>query len=193
MRKVVIATANPDKFHEYEEMLKPLKIECLSERDIGFSCSIEETGNSFQENSLLKAETVKKYTDLPVIADDSGLLVDALNGLPGVNSHRFAGENATYEDNTNKLLTLLKPLNLPKYPAHFICNITYLNGAQIINVEGKLSGEIILTPRGNNGFGYDPVFLVKGSNLTLAEMSDEEKNNISHRHNALMKLVEALR
>ena len=193
MKKVLIATQNKGKMREYEEMLKPLGFSLLSLKDVGFTGEVKETGITFKDNSYLKAKTIFDLFHLPVVADDSGLSVDALNGEPGVYSHRYAGLNASDSDNSDKLIHNLKVLNLPKYDAHFTCAITYIDQDQVIQKEGYLYGEIILEKRGNNGFGYDPIFYLPQFKKTVAELPDQEKNKISHRHDALMKLLEALK
>jgi XTP/dITP diphosphohydrolase len=191
-RQVVIATSNRGKLKEYKDMLEPLSIECLSLKDIGYTDEIEENGSSFFENSMIKAIAVRKATTLPVIADDSGLSVDALNGEPGIYSSRYAGEGRCDKDNIKKLLENLHNLNLRESPAHFTCVITYIDNERTIQTLGRLDGKIISNERGYDGFGYDPIFEVD-SGLTLAEMGEDEKNAISHRHNALQKLIEELK
>lgn len=191
MKNIIIATNNLGKLKEYQEMLEPLNYKCISLRELGFSGDIEENGSTFKENSYIKAKAIFDLYQLPVIADDSGLSVDVLGGEPGIHSHRYANENATDEENIDYLISNLKRKN-PPYSARFICSITYIDKVRIIQEEGFLSGEIVLKRAGYDGFGYDPLFYVKEYNKTVAELGDEIKNQISHRHNALTKIIKAL-
>ena len=191
--KVVIATSNKGKLREYKEMLEPLGFECLSLSDIAFDKEIVEDADTFKGNSYIKAKAVYDTVKLPTIADDSGLCVDALNGDPGVYSNRYSGEGHTDKKNRDLLINNLKKLNLESSPAHFSCAITYIDDNRTIQTEGYFYGDVILKERGYNGFGYDPIFYLKDIDKTVAELPDDEKNKISHRHNALIKLIEALR
>ena len=192
MEKVILATHNKHKLIEFKEILSPLGYEVISLFDLGFFDEIEETGSSFKENSYIKAKTIYDKFNLPVIADDSGLMVDALDGLPGIYSHRFAGENATDHENILKLLDMLKPFKEP-YKAKFTCAITFISKDKFISLEGYMFGEISKEIKGEHGFGYDPVFYLKEYGKTVAELDDSIKNNISHRHNALYKFIEELK
>lgn len=156
--------------------------------DLGIKEDIEETGNTIEENALIKARFLKEKVDGIVIADDTGLFVEHLNGQPGVYSARFAGENATYEDNNKKLLKLLEGVPYEKRKAYFKTVIAVVEREKETLLEGKLEGHILDHPRGKNGFGYDPVFYVDNLEKSLAELTMEEKNKISHRADALMKL-----
>lgn len=190
MKKVVIATSNQGKLKEYREMLSPLAFDCLSLDDINYKEDIVETGKNFLENSKIKAEKVYNFCHLPVIGDDSGLMVKALLGNPGIYSRRYAGENATDQENTDKLLKELKKTgNSSDFDACFICFITYIDSAGEISVFGELRGKIILEKRGKNGFGYDPVFYLDEYKKTVAELDEGVKNLISHRSKALNNLV----
>lgn len=193
MKNIVLASNNKHKIIEIKEMLEPLGFNVLSLFDIGFNDEIIENGSTFKENSMIKALAVKNRTSYPVIADDSGLSVDCLDGAPGVHSHRFASEFATDKENRDKLISILKEKNLSHYPAHFVTAMTYINGDKVITKEGYVYGEIILDERGTHGFGYDPIFYLKDRNKTMSELTDSEKNEISHRHNALIKLIEAIK
>jgi XTP/dITP diphosphohydrolase len=156
---------------------------------------VEETGSSFTENALLKARNATRHTGLPAIADDSGLEVDALQGAPGIYSARYAGPGATDADNLQKLLKELDGVPAAKRTARFRCVIAFLRRADDpapLVCEGVWEGSILETPRGTNGFGYDPVFLVPGRRLSSAELPPEEKNRLSHRGQALVKLAAAL-
>ena len=190
--KIVLATHNHDKEIELQYSLRGLGVEiCLLSEypDIG---DIEETGTTLLENSLLKAHTVHDRTGLPAIADDTGLEVDALDGAPGVYSARFAGADATYEDNLNKLLFSMEDVSEERRSARFRTVISFVDGNQELWTEGHIDGKIIDFPRGNAGFGYDPVFYIPQLEKTFAELSTEEKNKISHRGLALQKLRKIL-
>ena len=190
--KIVLATHNHDKEIELQHSLRGLGIDiCLLSEypDIG---EIEETGTTLLENSLLKARTVHDRTGLPAIADDTGLEIDALDGAPGVYSARFAGLNATYEDNVNKLLSVMENVPDDMRSARFRTVISFVDEIQELWTEGFIDGKITESPRGNMGFGYDPVFYVPRLEKTFAELSTDEKNKISHRGIALQKLRKIL-
>lgn len=191
MKKIVLASNNKHKLIEVKEILNPLGFECLSLSDIGFNEEIIEDGLTFSENAMIKAKAVRKVTNLPVIADDSGLSVDILNGEPGVHSHRYSGEAATDKENRDKLISVLSKL-LPPYKAHFTSSIAYIDDKRSFVKEGYVYGEIILEEKGNNGFGYDPIFYLEEYKKTMAEVDPSIKNSISHRHNALMEFVKEL-
>ena len=190
--KIVLATHNYDKEIELQHSLQGLgvKICSLSEYpDIG---EIEETGPTLLENSLLKAHTVYDRTGLPAIADDTGLEVDALDGAPGVYSARFSGADATYEDNVNKLLSVMEDVSDDMRSARFRTVISFVDEVQELWTEGFIEGRITRDPRGNMGFGYDPIFYIPRLEKTFAELSTAEKNKISHRGLALQKLRKIL-
>ena len=190
--KIVLATHNYDKEIELQHSLQGLgvKICSLSEYpDIG---EIEETGTTLLENSLLKAHTVYDRTGLPAIADDTGLEVDALDGAPGVYSARFSGADATYEDNVNKLLSVMEDVSDDMRSARFRTVISFVDEVQELWTEGFIEGKITRDPRGNMGFGYDPIFYIPRLEKTFAELSTAEKNKISHRGLALQKLRKIL-
>ena len=190
--KIVLATHNHDKEIELQHSLRGLDIDIflLSEYpDIG---EIEETGTTLLENSLLKARTVHDRTGLPAIADDTGLEIDVLDGAPGVYSARFAGLNPTYEDNVNKLLSVMENVPDDMRSARFRTVISFVDENQELWTEGFIDGKITESPRGNMGFGYDPVFYVPRLEKTFAELSTDEKNKISHRGIALQKLRKIL-
>ena len=191
MKTIVLASNNKHKLKEIKDMLNPLGYDVLSLSDINFFDDIIEDGETFIDNALIKAKEVRKYTKYPVIADDSGLSVDILNGAPGVHSHRFA-ESASDKDNRDKLISILKNRNEKPFNAHFTTAMVYIDDTRTIIKEGYVYGEIILEERGDNGFGYDPIFYLKEYDKTMAELSIDEKNKISHRHNALVKLLKEL-
>ena len=190
--KIVLATHNHDKEIELQHSLRGLGVEICSLSEYPDIGEIEETGTTLLENSLLKAHTVHDRTGLPAIADDTGLEVDALDGAPGVYSARFAGADATYEDNLNKLLFSMEEVSEERRSARFRTVISFVDGNQELWTEGHIDGKIIDFPRGNAGFGYDPVFYIPQLEKTFAELSTEEKNKISHRGLALQKLRKIL-
>ncbi len=193
MRKLVIASNNPGKLREIGQMLVPLGIEALPQGAFGVP-DCPEPHVTFIENCIAKARHASAHTGLPALADDSGICVRALNGAPGVYSARYAGEPRSDERNNRKLVEALQGQTDRR--AHYYCVMVYLrypDDPQPIIAEGVWEGEIIDTPRGSGGFGYDPHFLIPGLNRTGAELSPEEKNAISHRGQALRALVDKLR
>lgn len=182
IKKLVMATNNANKLREAQEILAPLGIEVLSQRDAGANCDPEENGATFAENAMIKAQAVYDAVALPTIADDSGLCVDALGGRPGVYSARYAPEG----QHCAKLLDEMKSIPAENRAAHFQCSIAFIDGDIHEILEAACCGSIGFEAKGTNGFGYDPVFLY--GNKTLAEMSAEEKNKISHRGAALREL-----
>lgn len=195
MREVVLATNNLGKVTEFQELLKNLNWHLIPQPKIGLA-SVEETGLTFIENALLKARHAAEATGLPALSDDSGLVVDALNGEPGVYSARYAGENVTMQKHIDKLLQNL--INIPeeKRTARFHCALVYLSAAQDsipIIAQGTWEGRILFSPQGDGGFGYDPVFYVEDHHCSAAELPLGIKNQISHRGRALPKLFNELR
>ncbi len=190
--KIVLATHNHDKEIELRDLLCDLDVEICSLSDYPDIGEIEETGTTLLENSLLKARIVFAKTGHSAIADDTGLEVDALDGAPGIYSARFAGLDATYEDNLNKLLFSMEEVSEERRSARFRTVISFVDGNQELWTEGHIDGKIIDFPRGNSGFGYDPVFYIPQLEKTFAELSTEEKNKISHRGLALQKLRKIL-
>ncbi len=182
--KVILASNNKNKIREMAQILEPFGMEVVSQREAGADFEVDENGTTFHENAELKAAAVFERLNAPVIADDSGLMVDALGGAPGVYSHRYAGENATDKDRCQKLLGELADVPEEKRTARFVCEICFIdeNGVRHF-FTGKCEGIIGTEEKGENGFGYDPVFYVGG--VSLAEMTDDEKNSISHRGEAL--------
>lgn len=184
--RLVLATNNRDKVREMREALDGLPLDILYLGDFPRIGEIPEEGETLEENALIKSETALRETGLPALADDTGLEVDALGGRPGVYSSRYSGENATYEDNVRKLLMELDGVPLERRGATFRTVIAVsFPGENSVVVEGKCKGVIIARPRGKSGFGYDPVFLPDGEDLTFAEMDLSRKNQISHRGLAL--------
>jgi len=182
--KVVLATKNPHKLEEILSILGEIPgVEFLTFRDIPLP-DVEETGGTLEENAILKATSVARETGLPALAEDTGLEVEALGGAPGVRSARFAGENKDYRANNEKLLGLLKGVTDRRARFRTVAVLALPDG-RTWTAEGVLEGRIAETPRGEGGFGYDPLFIPEGETRTLAEMSPEEKNRISHRRKAL--------
>lgn len=193
MKTFVIASNNPKKVNELNRILNPMGITAKTAKEMGVSLDdVEETGTTFVENARLKARAAFERTKLPCIADDSGLMVDALNGAPGVYSARYSGENATDSANNEKLLAELSQVQPARRTAKFVCVICCIleNGKEII-AHGECIGTIATKPQGNDGFGYDPLFIVK-SGKSFAQLSPEEKDKISHRGNAIRILKQQL-
>lgn len=189
MLKVIIASKNQGKIREIREILGLEGMEILDLIDLSYSEKIEETGETFLENALIKAERVFNRYRIPVIADDSGLQVKCLNGKPGINSARFSGSKAT--DESNNLLLLEKMSDLPneERDAQFICvAVFYYDFGRYCVAEGIVRGSIAHSPAGDTGFGYDPLFIIPELGKTMGELSDDEKNRVSHRALAFRKL-----
>jgi XTP/dITP diphosphohydrolase len=192
MRKLVIASNNAGKLKEIQKLLLPFDIEAVSQANLGVT-ETDEPFETFVENALAKARHASRSTKLPSLADDSGICVSALGGAPGVHSARYAGEPKSDERNNQKLTQLLK--NHVDRRAYYYCAIVLIRHAddpQPIIVDGSWHGEIVQTPRGEGGFGYDPYFFLPDLNMTAAELPMEQKNAISHRGKALRKLGELL-
>ncbi len=192
--RYIIATHNRDKLAELSRILEPLGIEAVTDRDLGMELpEVEETGTTFAENAYLKAASACAATGLPAIADDSGIAVDALNGGPGIYSARYGGPDATDKDRNRKLLCELDGLPPEKRGAHYVCAVccVFPDGSEPLTAEGRMYGVIGTEERGERGFGYDPLFIVD-SGKTVAELTDEEKDAISHRGNALRAFRDAL-
>ncbi|MDW7675981.1 MAG: XTP/dITP diphosphatase [Bacillota bacterium] len=186
--KLILATRNKGKISEFKELLKDTGFEITGIEQYPFLQEVAETGSTFAENAALKAEYVANATNILAVADDSGLAVDALNGAPGINSARFAGVHGDDQANNDKLLMLLAKVPPEQRTGRFCCAIaiTPPGGATII-VEGVCEGTIASEPKGDKGFGYDPLFIPEGYKVTMGQMPDEEKNKISHRAKAVAK------
>ncbi|MCP4580581.1 MAG: XTP/dITP diphosphatase [candidate division Zixibacteria bacterium] len=194
MSTLIIATNNQDKLKEIKHILEGTDIKILSASDYEDFPDVEETGVTLEENALLKARAVWGKYHLPCVADDTGLEVDCLDGEPGVYSSRYAGEDATYEDNCRKLLSVVAIEPADDRAARFRTVVAFIDSeGKSHTAEGKIEGEIIDEKRGDNGFGYDPVFLVPELGKTLAELPSEQKNKISHRHNALANILPVIK
>ena len=183
--KIVLATHNRYKCAEMEVIMKDMPIQLLTLNEFPEIEEIIEDGKTLEENALIKAKTVHKITHLPAIADDTGLEVDALGGQPGIYSARYAGENCSYSDNVNKLLKEMVNIPPHKRSALFRTAIAYVDENMELTTEGVVEGVIIDVTKGIDGFGYDPVFYIPGIKKTYAEMSMNEKNQISHRGKAV--------
>ena len=191
--KLVVATRNPGKIREIRALLQGLGYRVLSLEDYPHLPPIEERGETFRENALEKARVAARFTGEMVLADDSGLEVDALGGAPGVKSARFGGEGLTDVDRNLLLLEKLEGVPMEKRTARFRCVMALVTpGGEEYVVEGTCEGYIALEPRGEHGFGYDPVFYLPQYGKTMAQLPPEEKNRISHRARALAKMKEVL-
>ena len=183
MDKIIFATQNKGKLKEVKHIFKDLNVNLLSLLELENVPEIIESGTTFEENAKIKAEIIFDTYRIPTIADDSGIVVEQLDGRPGVYSARFAGEETTDEENNKKLLCELK--NFPEpHTAKFVCSAVYFEGEKYLTAYGEVKGRIIKSPRGKNGFGYDPLFLPDGFDKTSGEMELDEKNKISHRAKA---------
>lgn len=191
--KLVLASKNHGKLRELREILHAMEVEVLLESEVGVDVDVEETGTTFEENSRLKAEAVMQSCGLPSIADDSGLVVDALGGEPGIYSARYGGLD-TDAARTELLLKNLDHVPEVQRTARFVSVITCcLPDGRVLSARGECEGMITREARGSDGFGYDPVFLVPALGKTFAELKPEEKNRISHRANALKQFQVQLR
>ena len=193
--KIVLASKNKHKLVEINQITEKFGFELVLQSELGVDIDVEETGTTFEENSFIKAEAVMKATGLPALADDSGIAVDALNGEPGVYSARYGFDDSL--DDWGRLLLLLKNTeNVPdgQRQAQFVCVITMVTpDGQTIQARGEIHGELTREARGENGFGYDPIFYYPPLGKTTAELSSEEKNQVSHRANALKVFYDKLK
>jgi XTP/dITP diphosphohydrolase len=190
LSKLVIASQNPDKIEEMQQIFRPLGIQVLSTKDFPELVEVVEDQPTLRGNALKKARYVAAQTKLPALSDDTGLEVEALNGRPGVYSARYAGKHATYQENVEKLLKELK--DKPSRKARFRTVVALVDGDQEHTFEGVCPGVILEERKGERGFGYDPVFQPEGYTETFAELDPATKNSISHRGKAVQKFVEFL-
>lgn len=193
--RIVVASGNRGKLREIAALFSDLGVAFVAQSDVGVPVAAE-TALTFVENALIKARNAALHSGLPAIADDSGIEVDALHGAPGVDSAHFAGEDASDAANNALLLERLAGVPTPARSARYICVMVYLahaNDPRPLLAEGVWEGRILEAPRGANGFGYDPLFLVSGANRTAAELDTETKNRLSHRGQAVRRLLSALR
>lgn len=192
MKKIIFASKNKGKIKEVKKILDDLKVDILSLLDLDGNIEIEETGHTFEENSKIKALEVFNKFKIATIADDSGIELEQLGGRPGVYSARYSGENATDEENNEKLIKELKDFSEP-HLARYVCSAVFYDGSNYLVAEDEVKGKIISSPKGENGFGYDPYFVPDDYDCTMAELSLEEKNKISHRAKAFNKLHELMK
>ena len=190
MKKILLGSKNKGKIQEFQEAFEDSQIEILSLNDFPDCPDAPETGNSFEENASQKALFYQEFTGLPSLADDSGIEVDALGGAPGIYSARYAGEPANDLANNRKLLENLEGIPSEKRTGRFVCVLALAKNGQIVQLSrGTAEGIVLEAPRGENGFGYDPLFFVPNLKKTMAELSITEKRQISHRGEALRKFV----
>ncbi|BBB24835.1 RdgB/HAM1 family non-canonical purine NTP pyrophosphatase [Amphritea japonica] len=193
-RQIVLASGNKGKLREFNQVLGDLGVEVLPQSEFDVP-DAEETGLSFVENAILKARHACQLTGLPSLADDSGLEVDALKGAPGIYSARFAGAGATDSDNNAKLLQLLEGISPEARSARFRCVLVFMRHAEDptpLICQGTWEGQILPQPQGDNGFGYDPLFLVPGLDIASAQLPPEQKNRLSHRGQAVQQLTKMI-
>lgn len=194
MKQIIFATGNEGKMKEIRMILEELKCPVLSMREAGIEADIVEDGQSFEENAVIKARAIAQQTDSVVLADDSGLVIDSLNGEPGIYSARYLGEGTSYRIKNQNLIDRLEGVPDEKRGARFVCAIAaVLPGGEILTERGIMEGRIGYEEKGGNGFGYDPIFYVPEYDCSAAELTPEQKNQISHRGKALQKIKEALR
>lgn len=189
MKKIVVATNNKGKLKEIKDIIK--NYELVSLRDINCEIEVEEDQETFEGNSKKKAKEISEITNMPCIADDTGLCIEALNGWPGVHTARFLGETATPEQRNKAILERMKDLKGEERKAKVVSVITYCEKGQFIVAKGEIEGKIAKEPKGKNGYGFDPIFELENGK-TYAELSEEEKNKISHRKRALENLEKQL-
>ena len=194
MDKIIFATGNKDKVKEIQMILADLGVEVITMKDAGISIDIEENGATYEENAMIKARAVAAYTKAIVMADDSGLEIDYLNKEPGVYSARYLGEDTSYRIKNANLISRLDGVPDEKRTARFVCAIgaVFPDGTEV-TTRGTIEGRIGYEEKGSNGFGYDPIFYVPEFGKTTAELSEEEKNQVSHRGNALRLMKEELK
>ena len=191
--KIIMATGNANKVKEIRQMLEGSDIEVLSLKDVQIDAEIDENGTTFEENAAIKAETICKLTGQMVMADDSGLEIDALGGEPGIHSSRFMGEDTSYEVKNQNLLDRLAGVAKDKRTARFVCAIAVvMPGGENFTCTGTIEGYIGEEPMGENGCGYDPIFYVDPQGVSTAALTPEEKNAISHRGKAMRAMREEL-
>ena len=191
--KIIFATGNQGKLREIQEIMADVDVEIISMKEAGICVDIVENGTTFEENAMIKAKAIAKYTDAIVMADDSGLEIDYLNKEPGIYSARYLGEDTSYDIKNQALIDQLAGVPDEKRTARFVCAIAaaFPDGREMV-VRGTIEGIIGYEERGENGFGYDPIFYLPDRGLSTAEIPPEEKNSISHRGNALRKMKELL-
>lgn len=194
IKKIIFATGNKDKVKEIQQIMADLEIQVITMKEAGISIDIEENGATYEENALIKSRAVAEFADCIVMADDSGLEIDYLNNEPGIYSARYLGEDTSYRIKNANLIERLKGVPDEERTARFVCAIAavFPDGYEV-TTRGIISGRIGYEEKGTNGFGYDPIFYVPEFGKTTAELSEEEKNQVSHRGNALRLMKEELK
>lgn len=193
MKRIIFATGNAGKMKEIREIIADLDVEIVSMKEAGVDVEIVENGSSFEENAVIKARTIMEHTGELVLADDSGLEIDYLNGEPGIYSARYMGEDTSYHIKNNNLISRLEGVEDEKRTARFVCAIAAaFPDGEILTVRDTVEGRIGYEEKGENGFGYDPIFYLPEYGKSSAQLSPEEKNRISHRGKALRKMKEEL-
>ncbi|MBS5143464.1 MAG: XTP/dITP diphosphatase [Firmicutes bacterium] len=194
MRKIIFATGNEEKMREIREILALLPVEVLSMKEAGIQANIIEDGKTFEENAVIKAKAIAQLSEEIVLADDSGLVIDYLNGEPGIYSARYMGEDTSYRIKNGNLIQRLEGVPDEERTARFVCAIAaaFPDGT-VLTTKGTVEGRIGYEEKGENGFGYDPIFYLPEYGCTTAQLTEEKKNEISHRGKALRKMVEKLR
>lgn len=192
-RVIIFATGNEGKMHEIRQILGDMDVKILSMKEAGISVDIIEDGTTFEENAIIKAKAIAALTDHIVLADDSGLEIDYLNGEPGIYSARYMGENTSYDIKNANLIGRLEGVEGERRSARFVCAIAAaLPDGEILTSLGTVEGRIAYEPKGENGFGFDPIFYLPEYDCTTAQLSEEEKNSISHRGRALRSMKQKL-
>lgn len=194
MRKIIFATGNENKMKEIRQILGDMDVEILSMKQAGITADIVEDGTSFEENAVIKAKAIAEMTNELVLADDSGLEIDYINKEPGIYSARYMGEDTSYHIKNQNLIDRLKDAKEEERTARFVCAIAAaFPDGEVLTAIGTIEGRIAYEEKGENGFGYDPIFYVPEFGCTTAELSEEDKNKISHRGNALRAMKEKLK
>jgi len=193
MTKIIIATSNEGKMKEFRSLLAHKDVEIVSMKEAGINIEIDENGTTFEENAAIKAKTVCDYSGCLCLSDDSGLVIDYLNGEPGIYSARYLGHDTPYEEKNRIIIDRLKGVPEEKRTARFVCAVAAaFPDGRVITVKDTMEGRIADAPAGSGGFGYDPIFFFPPKGTTSAEMTAEEKNSVSHRGKALRRMVALL-
>lgn len=194
MKEIVLASSNKGKVHEVEMMMADVGIRVIPLSETGFTEEIEENGTTFEENAIIKAETVARALGMPALADDSGLEIDCLNKAPGIYSARYMGHDTPYSVKNQMILDKLKDVREEERTARFVCAMALaVPGEETITTRATMEGRIAYEIKGENGFGYDPIFYLPQYNMSSAQISPEQKNEISHRGKALRMMKEKIR
>ncbi|MBR6898410.1 MAG: XTP/dITP diphosphatase [Lachnospiraceae bacterium] len=192
--KILFATTNEGKMREIRQIMEDLPVEIHSLKDEGIHIDIDENGTTFEENAIIKAKALRPYTDAIVLADDSGLVVDYIGGEPGIYSARYMGEHTSYDIKNANIIERLKDARGEERSARFVCSIAAcFPDGNVVTTEGRMEGRIAYVPAGENGFGFDPIMYLPEYGMTSAQLTPEEKNEISHRGKALRAMCALLR